>query len=176
MQLIKKKFLNIPLPIYEGNLVVGYNMEIKEIVRNMKSKKIIEGDKQAEEIIKVFDDVKYSYHGLCFQNGRQGIIIVNEQDSFEEFVNTLTHEILHYVIGVLDHIKVKLGKKSEEAYTYLYGYLCGKVMSQLMIEEEKPIKLNDDSTRSKRNNRQSKNNKNQSDNPTDRTEGKGRIR
>src|SRR5687767_8720618 len=46
-------------------------------------------------------------------------------------ISCLQHEILHYVCEVMRRIGIPLSETSEEAYTYLQGYITKKIMEKL---------------------------------------------
>jgi hypothetical protein len=43
----------------------------------------------------------------------------------------IAHEVLHATLFIMEHIGIKLCSKSDEAYTYLHGYIIGELYKKL---------------------------------------------
>jgi hypothetical protein len=62
--------------------------------------------------------------------GEAFIVWVKETTDLVEFVNTLTHELMHATFAVLNFLGFKPHAASEEAYTYYMGFLLSSALSR----------------------------------------------
>lgn len=99
-----------------------------------------DSDKKVSKLLKKLDvkdeDIpKASLEGcdgkyVMFRNGIS-IIRLPEIPKTPYWLGVLSHETLHCVIEVLRSVDLPLCVESEEAYTYLYGYLIQKILEKI---------------------------------------------
>jgi hypothetical protein len=124
----KKMFTTIDLPIYGGWVMVSINQTDAEFLRSyMKDRGIT--DKTAAEIAcsYVSRDVEQEL-GKTAHVGGNAIVRVYSEIKYPRDYNTLVHELLHATDFILDYRGLKLVDGSDEAYTYLIGYMMEKTM------------------------------------------------
>lgn len=115
----KKEF---ELPVYSARVVFIYGNSFEEIA------KIAEEDNLDPKDIDTLK--KGKYRGYCFDvedddkigKSNTYVVILKDKDKYTE-INSITHEILHAVVFILESRGLKFNKQNEEAYTYLTGYL-----------------------------------------------------
>ena len=56
---------------------------------------------------------------------------MSDTEDYHEFISVLSHEILHAVFNIAKYVGLKYSDKSEEAYTYLKGYITREIYKQL---------------------------------------------
>lgn len=124
----KKAFTTIDLPIYGGWVMVSINQTDTEFVRSyMKERGIT--DKTAAEIAcsYVTQEVEQELGKTAHMSGNVMVRVFNDLKTARDY-NTLVHELLHATDFILDYRGLKLVDGSDEAYTYLIGYLMEKTM------------------------------------------------
>ena len=73
--------------------------------------------------------------GLIFSNKseRKTIIVVGRSYDIAEFVNTLTHEINHFIEHVMEALHIQSGTEDEAYFTgELYELLCRDAVSSVL--------------------------------------------
>ena len=73
--------------------------------------------------------------GLIFSNKieRNTIIVVGRSSDIAEFVNTLTHEINHFIEHVMEALHIQSGTEDEAYFTgELYELLCRDAVSSVL--------------------------------------------
>ena len=73
--------------------------------------------------------------GLIFSNKseRNTIIVVGRSSDVAEFVNTLTHEINHFIEHVMEALHIQSGTEDEAYFTgELYELLCRDAVSSVL--------------------------------------------
>ena len=73
--------------------------------------------------------------GLIFSNKseRNTIIVVGRSSDIAEFVNTLTHEINHFIEHVMEALHIESGTEDEAYFTgELYELLCRDAVSSVL--------------------------------------------
>lgn len=73
--------------------------------------------------------------GLIFSNKseRKSIIVVGQSSNVGEFVNTLTHEINHFIEHVMEALYIKSGTEDEAYFTgELFGLLYRDAVSSAL--------------------------------------------
>lgn len=116
-----KKAIKIKLDVYDRDVFVLLNYTPKE-TRNYINKSEIP-DKNKEAFLKFFPDDLEQAKGTHIGNGVYSIITLDSYNDLPDLINTITHEASHCTFRMLEHAGMKLGSKSEEAYTYLLGYI-----------------------------------------------------
>jgi hypothetical protein len=128
VQKAKKAFTVIDIPIYKGWVIVSINQTDEEFIRSyMKARQIT--DRTAAEIAcsVVTQDHDIEQGKTAHIGGNVMIRVYSEVKTPEQY-NTLVHELFHAVDFVLDFRGLKLVDGSDEAYTYMIGYLMEETM------------------------------------------------
>lgn len=101
---------------------------IKVPIYDFAKIKVIITDKVLElSIMKaVVEENDDFFKGIVFTRKGTYYMVLNMQ-RLTHPNTTIPHECAHLVFDILDTAGVKLGRKSEEAYTYLLGYLTEEV-------------------------------------------------
>jgi hypothetical protein len=67
--------------------------------------------------------------------GNETVIRIKHYPKYPEDNGVLSHEVFHAVTFILNHIGMKLCRKSDEAYAYLTGYLTTEIYKALSLKE-----------------------------------------
>ena len=73
--------------------------------------------------------------GLIYSNKseRKSIIVVGNSSNVGEFINTLTHEINHFIEHVMEALHIQSGTEDEAYFTgELYELLCRDAVSSVL--------------------------------------------
>ena len=122
------KVFPIDIPIYNIDLIIMVGDDIPAL------------KKQLEELVK--EDLRYkldelwnqhdiSLKGYYTYNDPLKVIYISDMEDYHEFISVLSHEILHAVFNIAKYVGLKYSDKSEEAYTYLVGYITREIYKQL---------------------------------------------
>jgi hypothetical protein len=127
--MIKPQQFEIRIDVYQRSVLVCINEPNHEV------KRILEESGYEEELA---DDVsEYQKKGLGMGayswifDDRSCFMRFWPKEINPEFHDQVAHEIAHCAFAILDYIGVELGSKSEEAYTYLIGYITREFYTQL---------------------------------------------
>lgn len=117
-----KNFI-IPLVIYPYDVMFSVGETDKQFKKSVKKRlrKEFYADLVDDEICSFTE----SHRGRTWHNliGGQTIIrLPKHPNNCEEF-GTLSHEIFHAVVYIMERIGMKLSGSSDEAYAYLIGYI-----------------------------------------------------
>lgn len=126
------KLIHIPIDIYNANLHVYYGSDISLLEKQCTS--YFKGA-DLERVQKVFEDEFENVRGLSFNitNKEYFVFIHNRKDNIIDELSILTHELLHFICGLFRTIDLPLSKESEEAYTYLLGFVNKRCYEELNI-------------------------------------------
>lgn len=125
-----KKEIKVNLDIYESEIILLYGYTYKEVKKWLKSSNLTSGSK--DRIAAWYDYYKDDYMGVYHKDGFKHLINIKGQEDIHQVVNTVAHEVTHCVFALTKYVGIKLSGKSEEAYTYLMGYIMGEVHKQLV--------------------------------------------
>jgi len=125
-----KKGTNIKVDVYRGELYILYNYTSKEIQNWVKKSKLSKHAKK--RIIGFYKHNGTSDSGVCHRDGLRCMINIQHSKKVYEVVDTLSHEVNHYVFGLMKYVNIELSDSSEEAFAYLNGYLMGEAYKQLI--------------------------------------------
>lgn len=125
-----KKEIKVKLDIYESELTVLYGYTYKEVQKWLKTSGLSKEGK--ERIDSWYDYYKNDYMGAYHKDGYSHLINIKSQDDVSQVVNTIAHEVTHCVFSLTRYVGIKISHKSEEAYTYLMGYIMGEIYKQLI--------------------------------------------
>ncbi len=116
-RIIKAK--KIIIPIYEAYVTFIYSNSYEAIEEYAKKDNV---DKRTLDILS-----KKDYRGYHIPLSKDEIeeyylIVKKTTDKYDE-IDTITHEISHLVIDILNSAGVKFNKNNDEPYAHLTGYL-----------------------------------------------------
>src|ERR1043165_4650777 len=111
----------ISLIIYDFDVMVSLGESDKELFSRLKKLKIPKSE---------YTQMKMDCYGkyMMFSN-KTSLIRLPKVPSTPREYGTLSHEILHCVIQIMRTVDIPLTESSEEAYTYLQGYLTQKILN-----------------------------------------------
>lgn len=88
---------------------------------------IIIADDITQEIVNMTkQETDVEFNGVfCYKKNGVDVILGFEKNKITQ--GLIAHECLHAVCYIMDYIRMPLSEESEEAYTYLLGYLVDEV-------------------------------------------------
>lgn len=114
----------IPLQVYPFDVMVSMGQTEDQLKRSLKKYNLT-----YSEGMKLAGTGKY-----LINDTNQSLIRTLRVPRFPEDYATLQHEIFHAVTYVLDRMGMKLVlRKSDEAYSYLVGYLTEQIYKRLDV-------------------------------------------
>ena len=121
----------INIDVYNTDVIFIYNMGNKKIKKKLKE--IIKHE--YHEKLKTLKLSKNpAVRGSFISNDPIKIIKINKADTLEDFLSTLSHEVLHSVFHIMKNVSIEYTDKSEEAFTYLMGHITKEIVHG--IEQE----------------------------------------
>ena len=121
----KQKSLNfiIPLVVYPFDVMVSFGQSDLEITKSLKKR-----GWRWDDLLKLKGDGKF----IIFHDINAAVIRMKYFPNYPEGQATMSHEIFHAITYILDKVgmKLKIGK-SDEAYSYLIGYLTKEIYKKL---------------------------------------------
>jgi hypothetical protein len=124
----KKCFTTIDLPIYGGWVMVSINQTDTEFLKSyMKERGITDVTAAQAAVSCVQQEVEQELGKTAHFMGNCMIRVYSELTGPVNY-NTLVHELFHATDFMLDYRGLKLVDGSDEAYSYLIGYLMEKTM------------------------------------------------
>ena len=128
----KKSFV-IPIDIYGMEIMVVYNYTTAE-VRDYINGIDYWTDENKKGFFDCFAGDEHGSRASYTGNGRYHFIHICEEEDMTQLVNSIAHEVLHFVLGMTRHIHLKLCSKSEEAHCYIMGFVMGEIYDKLIKE------------------------------------------
>lgn len=121
----------INIDVYNTDVIFIYNMGNKKIKKKLKE--IIKHD--YHEKLKTLKLSKNpAVRGSFISNDPIKIIKINKAETLEDFLSTLSHEVLHSVFHIMKNVSIEYTDRSEEAFTYLMGHITKEIVHG--IEQE----------------------------------------
>ena len=115
----------INIDVYNTDVIFIYNMGNKKIKKKLKE--IIKHE--YHEKLKTLKLSKNpAVRGSFISNDPIKIIKINKADTLEDFLSTLSHEVLHSVFHIMKNVSIEYTDKSEEAFTYLMGHITKEIV------------------------------------------------
>lgn len=118
------------IPIYEGKIILAVETTAEEIQAEAAKLKSHLNEDDITELMTILSEDNYfnkikSYKNSGFEifKNKVGIIYLNNHDSEVDLMNTLSHEISHYVGDLLNQLEVPYNNDTTEIYAYLTGYV-----------------------------------------------------
>lgn len=125
---VKKAFTVIDVPIYGGWVMVSINQNDTEFVKSyMKAREITDVTAAQIACSCVSQEIEQELGKTAHIGGNVMVRVYNDLKYPRDY-NTLVHELLHATDFMLDYRGLRLVDGSDEAYTYLIGYLMEKTM------------------------------------------------
>ena len=85
-----------------------------------------------EQFDRTIDEIRLiKYEGVYTSRHPFRIIHIHHQENFSKFMSILSHEALHLTFELLDYRGMKLGSKSEEAYTHLLDHIMEIIIKKI---------------------------------------------
>lgn len=125
-----KKEINIKVDVYRGELYILYNYTSDEIQQWVKKSNLSKHAKK--RIIGFYKHNGTCDSGVCHRDGLRCVINIQHNKKVHEVFDTLSHEVNHYVFGLMKYVNIELADSSEEAFAYLNGYLMGEAYKKLI--------------------------------------------
>lgn len=130
-----ERLFEIHIPIYNEYLMVSYSSNLEFMKSSFKDQPEWSRKRKKmllDKIKETFKDhptktgARYLYHR------EEGIdyIHIFKQDNIPDLIDKLSHEVLHFVHCLLDRRGFTLTDSSEEAYTYLMGYIMKNIIEE----------------------------------------------
>jgi len=110
----------IKVPIYPVTILCYFGT--KEFFQEMIHKHI--PNKKAKEQILEYDT---NYNGIVHNYGGHQILHIDRIPDSPVWHNMLAHEVLHLTFAIMRYTGMELSEDSEEAYTYLNGYVTEQI-------------------------------------------------
>ena len=121
----------ISIDVYNTDVIFIYNIGNKKIKKKLKE--IIKHE--YHEKLKTLKLSKNpAVRGSFLNNDPIKIIKINKANTLEDFLSTLSHEVLHSVFHIMKNVSIEYTDKSEEAFTYLIGHITKEIVHG--IEQE----------------------------------------
>ena len=115
----------INIDVYNTDVIFIYNMGNKKIKKKLKE--IIKHD--YHEKLKTLKLSKNpAVRGSFISNDPIKIIKINKAETLEDFLSTLSHEVLHSVFHIMKNVSIEYTDRSEEAFTYLMGHITKEIV------------------------------------------------
>lgn len=131
---LKKIGVILSMEVYHFDCIISLGQTDEELIKILKAgKKDVSGE---------VDQWKFTCDTTvgrcCFFSNNVGMIRLRHFPEYPRDYGTLTHEIFHYVTGLMWKIGMELViDKSDEAYAYLIGYITEKVFDMIGKEHRK---------------------------------------
>ncbi len=115
----------INIDVYNTDVIFIYNMGNKKIKKKLKE--IIKHE--YHEKLKTLKLSKNpAVRGSFISNDPIKIIKINKANTLEDFLSTLSHEVLHSVFHIMKNVSIEYTDRSEEAFTYLMGHITKEIV------------------------------------------------
>ena len=118
-------FFTIPIELYNVYVFFSCGQSDDELLKWLKS---------THQPIPENFNKKSTYgngYNFRFENGNQLIRLENPEIESVAFYEALTHEVAHASFDILYKAGMKLSLDSEEAFTYLIGFINKKIISKI---------------------------------------------
>ena len=118
-------FFKITIRIYRTNLFVSVGQTYEDLLTSLKKNRV----KIPKDLSPIPETA--SARTVHFDDGTNLIEVPEVDFDSLDFFESFSHEILHVVFDILNKRGFVLSIESEEAYTYLMGYLTKAVMLKI---------------------------------------------
>ena len=114
----KKLFIHIPIHIYRGSTFVAVNLSDKEVFDSL----VAAGLQKPVAKMLSEDSAIGEYEAMTAYFETYSISRYHNMEDLKD-LGLVTHEALHCVCALFRFIQLPLTEDSEEAYSYLLGYI-----------------------------------------------------
>ena len=122
----KQVYLNLDL--YHQDIYFIYG-DLQKGVDKIKPHVMEKYQEKFSSVIKELQELEY--RGVYTSRHPFRIIHMHKVEKLSDFMSVLAHEVLHLTFELLDHRGMKLGSKSEEAYTHLHDHLIEIIVKEM---------------------------------------------
>lgn len=129
-----KKIITIPIPIYESNLILEYNHSNEELEKIIKEDPDIIKEHRKQSFIDYIRELKQPYAGIYINDDFEHMIRISWTSNQKDLINSISHELLHFIHNLLKYRGLSLTQETEEAYCYLQGYLMGEIYENFIYD------------------------------------------
>ena len=127
----KNKSFIFEIDIYHQDIFFVYG-DLEVAVEKLRPNILPDLQEQFDSTIKEIQSIEY--RGVYNSRHPFRIIHVKHQTSLGELMSILSHEVLHCTFELLDYRGMKLGSKSEEAYTHLLDHIMEIIIKKMFKE------------------------------------------
>jgi hypothetical protein len=122
-------FFTIPIELYNVYVFFSCGQSDEELLKWLKSTRqpIPENFNKKS----TYGNAYGNGYNFRFENGNQLIRLQNPEIESVAFYEALTHEVAHASFDILYKAGMKLSLDSEEAFTYLIGFINKKIISKI---------------------------------------------
>ena len=132
----KKKVFLLQVPIYDQDIIVVINGQLKDGISFLEKMKNINktGEITLAELKKNYmfekDLVLNSGQARTYASLPHGfIVLLSHQEDFAKTSGVVAHECLHVVYHIMERVGINFFmNESDEAFTYLLGYLVENIL------------------------------------------------
>ena len=128
----KNKSIYFVLEIYHQDIYFIYG-DLDKAVKKISPEVIPEFKEKFSSVIKELQELEY--RGVYTSRHPFRIIHMHKVEKLSDFMSVLAHEVLHLTFELLSYRGMKLGSKSEEAYTHLHDHIL-EIIIQKMFENK----------------------------------------
>jgi hypothetical protein len=129
------KFFSINLEIYNADLFVSVNQDNEDLVVALVEHGVIPSleSPNLKMYMDPFMDMKFTNlaRTALYENGVIGIKLNHFYFDDEDTMATLVHELSHAVMYTFDRIGMPHNSDTDEAYSYLLGFLMKKFIENM---------------------------------------------
>lgn len=130
----KKQVFHITAHPYKQDIVVVINGDIQDLIKYYEKIGSVSAKKNAQYVkenieLDYFDD---KTDGTVFPSIPYGYaVLLKHKEGWITTTEVVAHECLHLVHFIMRRVGITLSHESEEAYTYLQGYLLGQILEKM---------------------------------------------
>ncbi len=131
------KFVYVNIELYSHYVCFSINQTDAQFLQSMHSHKLV--NKKDKNVVDILldpfkENVSTTSSGICVKYPGGGIVIRTFRDLVTpEGLGTISHEIYHAAMYILDCKGMSPNEHTEEAYAYLIGFLTKKFYESFKI-------------------------------------------
>jgi hypothetical protein len=131
--MIKPQSFQIFTGVYNRSILVCVNETDEQVKLHLWNLGYVPDATEAKRVSELCAPKSVSEAYTYVFNDRDCLVRLRVEEINPIFHDCVAHELLHVTLAILDHARIKLGSKSEEAYAYLLGYLTREFYTKLEI-------------------------------------------
>lgn len=130
----KKQIFDFTAHPYKQDIVVVINGDIQDLIKYYEKLGTKASKNNAQYIkenmeLDYFDD---KTDGAVLPGLPHGLaVLLKHKEGWITTTEVVAHECLHLVHFIMRRVGITLSQESEEAYTYLQGYLLGQILDKM---------------------------------------------